>query len=405
MKKNIIVYCILSLKDPLIEGLILDYLKSVSLVDNSCIFHLLTEESDIYKQQKTNQEIQNELQNYNIKWYPITYRKGKLLLLWKLIAGLTRLYQIALIKIKYNPKLIIGYLSVAGDFAVIFSKIFNLQFLSFCFEPHSLYMLDFNTWTKKSFKYKIMSFFEKMQVKEADYLTVPTIHTKELSISWNTKAKKIVDLPISIDTESIFFKEEERNKLRKKYAIPDHKKVVLYLGKFNGIYYNEKEVALFYKQLADLDNNFYPFIITPDDIKTINQHYSSLFPNNQYTIIGKIPYDEISSYISMADIGLVAVPPLPSQKYRTPVKTANYLACGIPVITNKISDEDDWILENKIGIVLEDFTLNKKIIDELNALLIDVDSLRVRCREKVIERRGKQNTIKVLTEIFNEVFQ
>jgi hypothetical protein len=117
-----------------------------------------------------------------------------------------------------------------------------------------------------------------------------------------------------------------------------------------------------------------------------------------------IPYDRIHDFISIADIGIVAVPPLPSQIYRTPVKTGLYLSCGIPYIINRGIAEDDIIAEReRVGVVTNDFTSHdmNQLIEKIEQLLADKEISR-RCRETAIKYRSHQKAIEVLRKVLKD---
>ncbi|MEP4669796.1 MAG: hypothetical protein ABJZ91_13300, partial [Cyclobacteriaceae bacterium] len=112
---------------------------------------------------------------------------------------------------------------------------------------------------------------------------------------------------------------------------------------------------------------------------------------------------EISGFISAADIGVLAVPPLPSQVYRTPIKTANYLLCGLPYVTNRGVADDDIVAEQyKIGVVIKDLTLEsaESCVAQIENLMKEpIDELRDKCRKVAVDLRGLKNTTKVLNQI------
>ena len=405
-KKHIIVFCPLSLNDPLIKGLILDYVIQILKEEKKYVVHFFTDEQEAYQlNTKEKKKTRNALKDVNLIWYPIKYRNGgSLLLFWKVLIGVLRLFQLIKIKLLYKPKLILGYVSMAGGYAYLFSKILGIKLGIFCFEPHSEYMIDFGIWTKKSLRYKILKRLETLQVKRARYITAPTKHTSEFINAIGTKAK-IFPLAISVDFNALNFSAHERKRIRNEEGIGS-KNVLLYLGKFNGVYYSEKRVASFLKKYVDNIPESFILIITPDDVDEVRKAFlEEGLDSSLFKVKGKIPYEQLSGYISSADVGLISVPPLPAQKFRTPVKTANYLACGIPVITNfGVSDEAEWLEKRNIGVGLNDFELNDSAFEKINLLLKeDKASLRERCRQEAIILRSKANSVKVLKEIFEEL--
>jgi len=105
---------------------------------------------------------------------------------------------------------------------------------------------------------------------------------------------------------------------------------------------------------------------------------------------------------------MVAIPPLDSQKYRTPVKIGNYLACGIPFLLNRgIADDDIMAEEENVGLVFESLD-PKNFTSPLAALKQFMQeepaSLQARCRAAAIKHRGIQNSVEVLEKMIEEVY-
>ena len=68
-------------------------------------------------------------------------------------------------------------------------------------------------------------------------------------------------------------------------------------------------------------------------------------------------FENIQNYIRLADVGVFFIKPAFSKKSSCPIKFAEYLASGLPVIINKGVGDTDKIVENsQIGVVLKAFT-------------------------------------------------
>lgn len=406
-KEAIIVFSIQSLMDPLFQGLFYEYTKAYQAQNEGYVFHIFTEEHEAYALSEAEQVAKKkELAQLNIIWHPMQYRKGRLIILKKIYSIFLFVLAVWKVKRKYKAKKIIGSLVMASTYCYVVSKLLNLKLITFCFEPHSLYMKEFGIWSEKSLKYRILSNLEYRTAKASTYITAPTIYTVELLKKWQVKGH-ISRVPISIDPEKFKYSEAEKNHIRTTYNIPSDKYVILYLGKFEGIYYNEAEVASYLKRLIDFDSNIFIFTISPNETQGIVDAYQAagLAPSD-FLVLNKIPYAEIQSYISACDMGLVAIPPLDSQKYRTPVKIGNYLSCGIPfIVTKGVADDDIMAQEENVGVVFDslsdaDFDAPLPKLKEL--MYENKESLRARCRAAAIKHRGIQNSVKALEEAIQQ---
>ncbi|BDS15244.1 glycosyltransferase family protein [Aureispira anguillae] len=409
-KPSVIICASHSFKDPLFNGLMYQYILGHQKAEaQKYRYHIVTEEQKAYAlSPQEQQSIQEKLAQQDIFWHPMPYRGGKFILFKKLWNFIGLFFKIWGIKRKEQAKVIVGFLAIAGGYAYIISRILRFKLMVFCFEPHSLYMKEFGIWSERSLKYKILNKIEHLQATQADYVTGPTIHTIELLKKWNSKAQ-LFRVPISVDTEKFTFSATDRQRIRNQYKIPSDRYLMLYLGKFNGIYYNEKEVAAFCKRLVDFDPKILIFTISPTPSETIEQAYLEAgLQASDFIVLNKIPYDEIEGYISACDMGMVAIPPLDSQKYRTPVKIGNYLACGIPFLLNRgIADDDIMAEEENVGVVFESLDAKDfgQPLAKLRAFMDEEPtSLQKRCRAAALKHRGIQNSVTVLQQMIDEVY-
>lgn len=404
-KKSVIICASHSFKDPLFNGLMYQYvLEHQKKHPDLYRYHLITEEQQAYALSPSEQaKIQQDLEKKDMIWHPMPYRGGKFILFKKLWNFIALFFKLWAIKRREKTEVMIGFLAIAGGYAYLISRVLRMKLMIFCFEPHSLYMKEFGIWSENSLKYKILNKIEFLQATRADYVTGPTIHTIHLLQEWKSKAK-LSRVPISVDTEKFNYSESDRIRIRQQFHIPDNRYALMYLGKFGGIYYDEHEVAAFCKRLINFDSNIFIFTVSPNPSEEVRQAYLKAgLAETDFLVLDKIPYDEIEGYISACDIGMVAIPPLDSQKYRTPVKVGNYLACGIPFIINRgIADDDIMAEEERVGVVFEslDAVDFDKPLAILKALMEeDKNSLRSRCRAAAIKHRGIHNSVKAIDDV------
>ena len=104
---------------------------------------------------------------------------------------------------------------------------------------------------------------------------------------------------------------------------------------------------------------------------------------DDYTIIGK-KFEDMPDYIASADVAIMFIMPVFSKIASCPTKFGEYLACGLPVVINsKIGDTQEIIQRNKIGVVINDFSIEEygRTVKELLYLIEEDSGLRRRCRD------------------------
>lgn len=402
-KKHIIVYSFQSLEDPLVKGLMLQYLISLSH-NQKYFFHLITHEqinfelSGAQKKKKI-----AELEQYHIYWHPVKYHSGRFLIFKKLFDFLNAAFICAKIRIKYKAKVIIGFLPIAAGYSAILAPVLNVKLITFCFEPHSEYMADFKIWSRRSLKYILLRKYEMEQIQISNAMIVPTNYTAKLVEKINPYTKKYV-FPISVDTDKNILDASFRTVFREQRNI-QNKKVILYLGKFGGIYYDIPQFIDFLYKFRTYPE-YHVLIISPDADKINSYLTEQNYDISFFTVLNFIPYDEIHKYISCADMGVVAVPVFPSQKYRTPVKTGLYLSCGIPYLINKGIAEDDLIAKKEgVGVVVADIlTANMEDINNAVSDLLKSEKLAERCRNVAVKYRSHTKAVQVLEKVLEDIY-
>ena len=69
---------------------------------------------------------------------------------------------------------------------------------------------------------------------------------------------------------------------------------------------------------------------------------------------GRVPNHEVVNYIAIADIGISYIPINENFNYNPPLKTFEYLACGLPTIATKTESNSKIITDGFNGILVDD---------------------------------------------------
>ena len=349
-------------------------------------FHIITHEQLDYIIDFETQKILNlEFKKYNVQHYPIKWEASSIKKIRNLLNGFELVKNI---KKNHNPIAVITLGSVAASFAYLYSKVISLNIIAHTFEPHSKFLLETGFWNKTSLGYLFLNYLEKKVVKNAYCIMTGTNHYKKVILDLNPNANVIV-VPSNVDETQFQINSTLRNDIRKKLNI-EQQTVFVYLGKFGGIYYNEEIIEFFSIIKNNIENAFF-LVLTPNSKDSIELLFQKYKIEKEYYHINKIPYSEVPQYLNASDIGIIAIPPTPSQKFRSPIKVGEYLLCGLPyVICRGISEDDDCATINKVGVVLENFnvtSIEEKLIDIKKLLEQDIPNLQERCRVTGINYR------------------
>ena len=353
MKTHIQVLIYHSFGDPIFKGLMLRYLKSFQKNHQGYCFHLITFEQRAYRlSSKEQREIKDELGNIDIKWSPLHYHTGGAFIIFKKVwDSLNALAQVTKCRVNYRTKYIIGFTALSGVISYVLSKLLFMRAIVLNMEPHSEYMSDFGTWKKSDLKYKVLNYLETVTIRSSYRIACPTRNA--IRDFQKLRKTKLDFVPTSIDHNDFDYLPEQRISLRKKIGALDNETVIVYMGKFGGIYFDAQSMASFANRLSKtIDNSFF-VVVTTDDNGLIEESFLGAGVS-RFMINEAIPFDELSGFLSAADIGLLVLPEYPSQRYRCPIKTANYLACGLPILVNSIvGDEAEIVTKNEVGWVVD----------------------------------------------------
>jgi glycosyltransferase involved in cell wall biosynthesis len=161
----------------------------------------------------------------------------------------------------------------------------------------------------------------------------------------------------------------------------------VYAGSVTGLYLLE-EMARFFLALRERRPNAYLRILTASPAAEASEALSSLGLGEGDYWIGAVPPSEIPAYLRRAKVGLSFIKPTFSKIASSPTKIPEYLAAGIPVVSNAgIGDTDRALLADRVGIVVGDFS--REAYDEAVVALLELlddTGLAARCRRSAYER-------------------
>ncbi|MBC6697797.1 glycosyltransferase family protein [Hymenobacter puniceus] len=404
--RSMVVYIYNSFDDPLFKGILLPFMEHAASEQPDLHFHLITyEQHDWPLTEAQRAEIRTVLSRYNIEWYPLVWHSGNFKIVKKAYDLLIGFFLVLKLRLFGKIGSIGGLGTISGSFAFIIAKLLGLKFFGFWHEPHSEFMRDFNIWPINSVAYRGLNYMEKISGRYADVLTTGTDHMiNRLKASGSQAA--LFKLPSCVNENRFRFNQAGRDRVRNLLPVNDNTPVILYLGKFGGIYYDQ-EIGVLFSELHKLNSNLFFFIVSPDAVDHITEVMTQAgVPQTHYSI-KRSPYSEVQDYISAADFGIVAIPALSAQKYRSPIKVGEYLCCGLPYLVCRGVSEDDTVAEQyNVGVTVADFSESeiRKAYPAIEQFLTeDRVPLRNRCREAGIQYRGISNYLPVAEQIFSRV--
>ena len=404
--RSVIVYVYNSADDPLFKGNLLPLLYLISKRQPDLRFELITYEQQLLYPLTAEQKAQRtrDWATANIHWHPLVWHSGNFRLLKKAYDLLAGLLLCAYLRLR-GARSILAMCTIAGSFAFLIAKVLGLRYFGYQYEPHSEFMRDCGIWPENSLAYQGLHYVEGLVGRHADVLSTGTSHMLERLKKWQSPAR-VYRMPTSVDEHKFRFSAASRAAVRARYGLDPAQPVLLYLGKFGGIYYNH-EIGEFFAALRQQLPALHLLVVTPAPLVEVEASLRRAgLPASCYTLTYSA-YEDVPAYISAADFGLVAVPPLPSQRFRSPIKVGEYLCCGLPYLVCQGVSEDDWVASrDHVGLVVEAFTPAEaaRIAPQLAAFLAeDRAAVHARCRAAGIRYRSYGQYLPMAEEIFRQL--
>lgn len=391
MKKKLVFYLYNRLNDPLIQSNIFLYIMSVASKSPRDYQIVIITFEDKQFEISTEEMIKfsNMFKEYNIQWISLRWTKGDQLHR-KMLDLIKSFFVILYLRWKgYKHFVTLG--TIAGSFMYMISRIIPLNYYLYQYEPHSEYALDNNIWSPHSRQYKFLNYFEKKSAFSAKIISSGTDFMRNRLMEWKVKAKffKIASV---VNDKKFSYSAEERVKFRNKLGIPLDRKVILYPGKLGDLYCSPDQLLKVLSSLADTVSSSFFVIITPSfsELKQELVEFPQLI--DKILFMPPVDHSEMPGYLSMADLGIIAVLPGPSKKFVSNIKVGEYLCSGLPYLICKGISEDDLVAETyRVGVVLNSFNGESVIKQqaELQELLsVEKEEMASRCRQVGLSYRG-----------------
>lgn len=396
--KNILVLTYWSFKEGLIQSYTLPYLLIISkYLNGGKIFLVSLEKENMKLNEKERKDAKEFLESHNIIHIPLPYRS---LSVKGAIRWFKDLFALSNLIRRENVTHIHAWCTPAGMIGVFLSRVNNIPLNLDSFEPHAEAMVENGSWPEGSIQFRIMFYFERVQVKMARHVIATTKGMYNY-----TKTKYGFDIPnFYVKPACVnLSKFKPGNKMLDREKIGINGEIIcVYAGKLGGIYL-DKEVFQFFKR-AEMywKDNFKVMLLTNHSDKEIENWINSAELDPKTIIKRFVPFSEINTYLSAADFGITPVKPVPSKKYCTPIKDGEYWATGLPVvITKDISNDSDIIARNKIGFVLENLSEAEydKAISRIDEL-IRKDGIKEKIRDVAVKERSFEIAEKVYKNVY-----
>ena len=181
----------------------------------------------------------------------------------------------------------------------------------------------------RSLRYYFVRHVERKTFREASRLACVSDYLKHY-IEEGSGRTDVAVVPNCVDADIFFFDPNGRDDVRRVLNYGENDRVIVYSGGSSKWQNIELMVAVF-GALARLDMN-YKFLFLTRDIDAITNLIAADEVVKGRSIVEQVPLHDVHRFLSAADSGIVMRGAHEADKASSPLKIAEYLACGCPVI-------------------------------------------------------------------------
>jgi glycosyltransferase involved in cell wall biosynthesis len=252
---------------------------------------------------------------------------------------------------------------------------------------------------KDSVIYRVIAALERFCVLHSDEVIVETnLHKNELEkiSAHSKKVPRITVLPCCVDVKR-FNENGDHDYIRSGGAMK-----LVYLGSLSG-WYMIPEMLEFFSALKRLRPGSEFLFLSDDKDGSLGR----LIKDKKLggVIITKVPYDHVPKSLWGATAGVLFK--WPNERLDSfPIKVAEYLAAGLPVVINSgMGDVEDMVNNNRVGVVVGscDEEAYIRAINELASLVSEGHRLQQRCESVSAKELSSSFGLSVYNAIYTRL--
>lgn len=213
--------------------------------------------------------------------------------------------------------------------------------------------VDFGGWTERSPAYRVLRAVETRTLHHADAVITRTQAAKAILVSraGAEVAPKIFVIPNAKDPATFTpANAEARARQRQRWGIPEQVPLVIYTGSLGPQYVPERmlDLVLALRQ-REPDTRFVAFTFQEQQLQAALRARG--IPAD-HAVITRAEPNEIPAALAASDLGLALRQVTFSQRAICPIKVAEYLQCGVPVVSSPVGDLADQ-LDSRVAFLVD----------------------------------------------------
>lgn len=249
----------------------------------------------------------------------------------------------------FKPDFILARGTPAGSLAYLVWRKTKLPFYVESFEPHADYMRESGVWRPYDLRYLFERHWEKCQKQWAAGLMPVTENYCQQLIREGVPASRVATVPCSVDAEVFAYDAVAGQRVRQALGFSLTDTVGIYVGKFGGIYYDEKAFELFRAAAEYFGPGFRLVVLTPHPEADVRRKLAAGGLGPERAFVAQVPHAEVPAYLSAADFAFSPIRTGPCWRFCSAIKIGEYWASGLPVLVTPGAGDDSAIIAAEGG--------------------------------------------------------
>jgi len=393
-RRRVLYISYTGLLEPLGQSQVYRYL--IKLADMHDVFLITYEKPEDLDNKERVNSVQQTLEAADIEWHRLKYHHSPTLpaTIWDLLSGIQTCIRV----IKQNNIEIIHTRSYVASVLGLFCK--RLFGTAFVFDMRGFWAderVDGGIWEEDSRLYRSAKWFETQFFENADVvvsLTEAGIDAIQAFEDVDTSSTSFKMIPTCVDTELFTPQPEKRNT---EFTLG-------YVGSV-GTWYRFDDVIECFELLLETRPDAELLVLNKGDHEYIYSRLAEFDIDTQQVEVATVEHSEVPTYMNRMDTGIFFYKPTFSKKGTSPTKMGEFLACGIPCLSNAAVGDVESILEaNGVGIAIDTFETEEKrtAIESIVELSADPETAD-RCRAVAESYYSLNAGVDAYSEIYQRV--
>ncbi|MDQ5835656.1 MAG: glycosyltransferase family 4 protein [Acidobacteriota bacterium] len=346
MPLSTLYLCYFGLREPLVQTQVLPYLRQ--LAASGMGVRLLTFEPELKKSWTPEQldEERSRLAAEGIRWHSLAYHKRPSVpaTAFDIFAG--ALYAARLAR-RERIQVLHARSHVPVAMALIARRLARCRTV---FDVRGLLAEEYEDagiWRAGSLPFRAIKRLERAGLRRADGVVVLTRRMREwLAEQGLAEADKVEVIPCCVDFARYDAARDERKSERFE---------VVYAGSVVGLYLLEEMARFFLAVRARREGAFFR-VLTTSPAEETSERLRRAGLNEEEFGVERARADEVPRLLARAHLGVSFRKATFSQIAASPTKIPEYLAAGLPVVSNRgIGDTDELLARARVGVLVRDF--------------------------------------------------